>query len=83
MTDVMPCPFCGGSGLRHVPRELDGADRPALDIDGALSVSVTGDGWYAVRCGDCCAMGPRVRATRAKGCGKALDAWNRRTIWAQ
>lgn len=78
----LPCPFCGGAGLRHVPRELDGGERPALDLDGALFVSVTGDGWYAVRCSDCYAMGPRVHATRASGCAKAIEAWNGRTIWA-
>ena len=75
---VMPCPFCGGSGLRAVPYELNSYDHPPLEVDGALTVSITGDGWYAVRCGDCYAMGPRVKATRAKGVSKAVEAWNKR-----
>lgn len=76
----LPCPFCGASGLGYVPYET--IEHPPLDAGGALTLTITGDGWYCIRCSDCGAGGPRVRATRAKGCERAVEAWNGRTIWA-
>ena len=77
----IPCPFCGGSGLHYVPREI--ADHPPLDLDGDLSICQTGERWWCVQCGCCGATGPRVWAGRDKACPKAIAAWNRRTLWAQ
>ena len=77
--EISPCPFCGASGLGHVLRlPYDGM----LDPEGGLGMVQTGEDWYAVRCRDCEAGGPRVRATKAKAVEKAVKAWNRRTIWA-
>ena len=76
MNEPMPCPFCGGSGLRHVPYEI--TNHPQLVLDGALGISVTGDGWYCVRCADCYTMGPRVKASKANACDRAIGAWNKR-----
>ena len=77
MTEPMPCPFCFGSGLRAVPYGLP-ASVP-LVADGDLTISQTGEDWYCVRC-TCSVMGPRVKATKAKACEKAITAWNRRTL---
>ena len=78
--EISPCPFCGASGLGSVLGGLsyDGT----LDLDGGLGMVRTGENWYAVRCRECEAAGPRVRASRAKAVEKAIAAWNRRTIWA-
>lgn len=77
---LLPCPFCGASGLGRV---LGGMPYDGLlDLDGGLCMVQTGEDWYAVRCRDCDAEGPRVKASRAEAVEKAVKAWNRRTIWA-
>ena len=77
--EISPCPFCGASGLAYVLRlPYDGA----LDLDGGLGMVKTGEDWYAIRCRDCDAEGPRVKAAKGKAVEKAVKAWNRRTIWA-
>lgn len=76
--DLLPCPFCFGSGLHWVPGDL--AEHPRLDAAGSLSVVRTADDWFAVKCSGCYAMGPRVKATKAAACGRAIEAWNRRTL---
>lgn len=75
-----PCPFCGSGGLAHVPYPAQ-MEHPELDLEGALNICVTGDGWYAVQCVGCYAMGPRIKASKVNGCVKAIEAWNRRNLW--
>jgi hypothetical protein len=82
IAEPIPCPFCGGSGLKYIPYDLKAYDHPPLVVDGPLNVCVTGEGWYCVQCVDCYAMGPRVKATKAQAVTKAIDAWNGRTLWA-
>lgn len=66
--------------MRFVPYGI--TEHPPLVADGPLNICQPGDGWYCVQCVDCYAMGPRVKATKAKACEKAIAAWNKRTIWA-
>ena len=77
---IDPCPFCGASGLGYVLGGLP-YDGP-LDLEGGLGMVSAGIGWYAIRCRNCDARGPNVKASRDKACEKAINAWNGRTIWA-
>lgn len=78
MTGPSRCPFCGAPDLGWVPGDL--VEHPPLYADGGLAVISTGDGWYAVRCRCCDAMGPRVKATKARACEEAIEAWNKRSL---
>lgn len=77
---LAPCPFCGASGLRYVLGGLpyDGS----LDLVGGLGMVSSGIGYYAIRCTNCDARGPNVKAPRDKAVARAIAAWNGRTIWA-
>lgn len=77
--DLLPCPFCGASGLGYVLGGLrfDGA----LDLDGNLGMVSSGIGYYAIRCRECDCRGPNIKASRDKAVAKAIEAWNGRTLW--
>jgi hypothetical protein len=76
---LLPCPFCGASGLGYVLGGLpyDGT----LDLEGGLGMVSSGIGYYAIRCRDCDCRGPNVKAKREQAVAKAIEAWNVRTLW--
>lgn len=78
--EISPCPFCGASGLGYVLGGLpyDGV----LDLEGGLGMVSSGIGYYAIRCRECDSRGPNVKAKRENAVSDAIEAWNRRTIWA-
>jgi Lar family restriction alleviation protein len=62
MTDLKPCPFCGGEAEFSLGKTGDGAD------------------WHYLECGECEAMGPRIKyADHNIAVKEALaEAWNNR-----
>ena len=74
--ELLPCPFCGASGLGHVLGGLS-YDGP-LDLEGELGMVSSGIGYYAIRCRECDCRGPNVKAKREKAVSAAIMAWNRR-----
>ena len=74
--ELLPCPFCGASGLGNVLGGLT-YDGP-LDLDGGLGMVSSGIGYYAIRCRDCECRGPNVRAPKDKAVSAAIKAWNKR-----
>lgn len=76
MHDLKPCPFCHATGLGYVV--ADAGSMYKLDPDGCLGIDQPGPGWWHVRCRECDATGPKVKATRANAVEKSVEAWNGR-----
>ena len=77
--EPIPCPFCGGSGLRSVPSFVD--VHPPLDPDGCLALCQTDQNGFCILCTDCRMWGPRVEVSHDRAYPKTVAAWNGRTTW--
>lgn len=85
--ELLPCPFCGGSGyIGHDLAEpyVEGIPK---DPEGDLHISIADCGWYYVYCIGCDMKGPKVKGpvnwatnpeSTKRGISSAIHAWNKR-----